>query len=69
MESWAFLFCSLKLSPLFLKVQYFFLIIVQCLQHFCTHIFIIDKPIITETTNNELKHLFTPGDILQTILT
>ena len=68
MESWAFLFCSLKLSPLFLKVQYFFLIIVQCPQHFCTF-FIIDKTIITETTKNELKHLFTPGDILQTILT
>ena len=67
-ESWAFLFYSLKLSPLFLKVQYFFLIIVQCPQHFCTF-FIIDKTIITETTKNELKHLFTPGDILQTILT
>ena len=68
MESWAFLFCSLKLSPLFLKGQYFFLIIVQSPQHFCTF-FIIDKTIITETTKNELKHLFTPGDILQTILT
>ena len=68
MESWAFLFCSLKLSPLFLKGQYFFLIIVQCPQHFYTF-FIIDKTIITETTKNDLKHFFYTFYILQNIWT